>query len=187
MGIQRTYRRGTEGMRLARFGFLGIVWFAAMCVLCGPETAHGSLPWHSPKKEFVRLRLVALAWNHPRSSFFGNEEIFIAEKELTKDESRLVKLVFSFLPYQPRLSDEGLNYLTVHELWAFRDPECDETVAHLLTGEVGDWRGSKSQLQYSKDAPTLNLARRKSRLLCYVTSADDYAKPLDEPPSEPTR
>jgi hypothetical protein len=33
----------------------------------------------------------------------------------------------------------------------------------------------------------LNLTRRKSRLPCYVTSADDYAKPLDEPPSEPMR
>ncbi len=173
-------------MRLARSGFLGIVWFAAMCVLSGPETAHGDLQWHSPKKEFVRLRLIALSWNHPRSSFFANEEIFIAEKELTKDESRLIKLVYTFLPYQPRLSDEGLNYSTVHELRAFKDPECEETLAHLLTGEVGDWRGQQSQLQYSIDAPVLNLARRKSRLPCYVTSADDYARPLPETASEPS-
>ena len=172
-------------MRLARSGFFGIVWFVAMCVLCGPEAAHGDLRWHSHKREFIRLRLVALAWNHPRSSFFGNEEIFIAEKELTKDESQLVKLVFNFLPYQPRLSDEGLKYFAVHELWASREEECDETLAHLLTGEVGDWRGVQSQLQYSTDAPTLNLARRKSHLPCYVTSADDYTKTLDQPPSEP--
>jgi hypothetical protein len=176
-----------NGMRLARSGFLGVVWFAAMCVLCGPEAAHGDLQWHSPKKEFVRLRLVALAWNHPRSSFFGNEEVFIAEKELTKDETQLVKLVYNFLPYQPRLSDEGLKYFTVHELRAFKDPECDETLAHLLTGEVGNWRGPQSQLHYATDAPVLNLARRKSRLPCYVTSADDYAQPLDVPPSEPVR
>src|SRR5262249_29181641 len=136
-------------------------------------------------KEFIRLRLIALAWNHPRSSFFASEEIFLAEEELTKDESRLVKLVFNFLPYQPRLSDEGLKYFSVHALWAFRDEECDETLGHLLTGEVGDWRGSKSQLQYSTDAPVLNLARRKSHLPCFVTSADDYGKTLDEPPREP--
>jgi hypothetical protein len=131
------------------------------------------------------VRLVALAWNHPRSSFFGNEEIFIAEKELTKEESRLVKLVYNFLPYQPRLSDEGLSYFTVHELRAVKDTGCDETLAHLLTGEVGDWRGGSSHLQYATDAPELNLARRKSRLPCYVTSADDYTMPLPETANEP--
>lgn len=172
-------------MRIARAGFIGIVWFVAMCGLCGPETARGELHWQWPKKEVVRLRLVALAWNHPRSSFFASEEIFIAEKELTKDESRLVKLVYTFLPYQPRLSSDGLNYATVHELRAFKDPECDDTLAHMMTGEVGDWRSDQSHLQYSTDAPVLNLARRKSRLPCYVTSADDYTKPLDEPPTEP--
>jgi hypothetical protein len=58
-------------------------------------------------------------------------------------------------------------------------------LAHLLTGDVGDWRGPASQLQYATDAPVLNLSRRKSRLPCYVTSADDYTRPLDEPPGEP--
>jgi hypothetical protein len=72
----------------------------------------------------------------------------------------------------------------VHELQAFKDPDCDETLAHLLTGEVGDWRSPGSQLQYSTDAPELNLDRRKSRLPCYVTSADDYNKPMNEPPAE---
>jgi hypothetical protein len=171
-------------MQVARTGFLGFVWVAVLCGLCGPETAHGDLRWQWPKKESVRLRLVALAWNHPRSSFFASEEVFIAEKELTKDESRLVKLVYTFLPYQPRLSSDGLNYSTVHELRAFKDPECDETLAHLMTGELGDWRGQGSQLQYSTDAPELNLERRKSSLPCYVTSADDYTKPLDEAPTE---
>jgi len=125
-GIQEL-TEGVYCMRLARSGLLCVLGFAAMCVLCGPETARGDLRWHSPKKEVVRLRLIALAWNYPRSSFFGNEEIFIAEKELTKDESQLVKLVYYFLPYQPRLSDEGLHYFTVHEVQAFKDHECEET------------------------------------------------------------
>ncbi len=42
--------------------------------------------------EPLRLRLVALAWNHPRSSFFASEEVFIAEKELSKDEMQFVNL-----------------------------------------------------------------------------------------------
>src|ERR1700756_3545629 len=95
--------------------FRVVVFFASTAVLCGPEAVHGQLRWQPPKLESMRLRLVALAWNHPRSSFFGSEEVFIAEKQLTKDESRLVKLVFGFLPYQPRLSDYGMDYSVTHE------------------------------------------------------------------------
>jgi hypothetical protein len=157
-----------------------LVLSVVVCLLGGSETARGNLPWAVPNKESMRLRLVALAWNHPRSSFFGSEEIFIAEKELTKDESRLVKLVYDFLPYQPRLSDEGLNYSTLHELQAVRDPQCDETLAQIATGQTGDWRQQRSQLKYSTDAPLLNLSRHKSRLPCYVTTAEDYTKPVHE-------
>ncbi len=85
-------------MRFVRWAFLGVVWLVVMCALCGPEKARGELRWQWPKKEPLRLRLVALAWNHPRSSFFANEETFIAEKQLTKDESRLVKLIYTFSP-----------------------------------------------------------------------------------------
>ena len=127
------------------------------------------------------MRIVALAWSHPRSSFFENEEVFIAEKELTKDETRLVKLVYGFLPYQPRLSDYGLEYDTMHELRAARDADCDETLGQMTVGQIGDWRQPRSELRYSKDAPRLNLERHKSVLPCYLTNADDYARSLREP------
>jgi hypothetical protein len=149
-----------------------------LCVISGSETAHGNLPWPAPKKESMRLRLVALAWNHPRSSFSTSEEIFVAEKELNKDETRLVKLVYEFLPYQPRLSDEGLDYSTLHELRAVRDPQCDETLDKMATGQMGDWRQQQSQLKYSTDAPPLNSSRHKNPLPCYVTNAEDYSKPV---------
>ena len=42
-----------------------------------------------------------------------------------------IKLVFSFLPYQPRLSESGSDYSVVHEIAASRDPDCDQTVAQL--------------------------------------------------------
>jgi hypothetical protein len=161
-----------------------IAFLAATSVVCAPGVAHGQLRWQWPKKESMRLRLVALAWNHPRSSFFANEEIFIAEKELTKDESRLVKLVFSFLPYQPRLSDYGMDYSVAHEMRAARDPQCDETLAQLMTGQVGDWRQTKSSLKYSTDAPELNVSRHRNPLPCYVSDADDYTKPVPEPSEE---
>jgi hypothetical protein len=154
--------------------------------MVGAESAHGNLPWPATKKESIRLRLVALAWNHSRSSFFASEEIFVAEKELTKDETRLVKLVYEFLPYQPRLSEQGLSYSTLHELRAVRDPQCDETLTQITVGQQGDWRRAQSQLKYSTDAPTLNFSRHKAPLPCYVTNAEDYTKPIhSESESEP--
>jgi hypothetical protein len=131
----------------------------AVCLTGGAETAHGNLPWPAAKKESMRLRLVALAWNRSRSSFFASEEIFVAER----DERRLVKLVYEFLPYQPRLSEQGLNYSTLHELRAVRDPHCDETLAQITVGQQGDWRQEQSQLRYSTDAPPLNF----SAVLCH--------------------
>jgi hypothetical protein len=162
-----------------------VVFLVTTAVICGPATLHGQLHWQWPKKESMHLRLVALAWNHPRSSFFSSEEVFIAEKQLTKDESRLVKLVFDFLPYQPRLSDYGLDYSVTHEMRATRDPQCDETLAKLMTGEIGDWRQQTSSLKYSADAPALNLARHRNPLPCYVTDADDYTKAVPDSAEEP--
>jgi|SRR6266568_4255200 len=159
----------------------GVFVLAASCLISGHERAAGELRWQEAKKESLRLRLVALAWNHPRSSEFANEEIFIAEKELAPKEWRLVKLVYAFLPYQPRLSDNGLDHETVHQLRAVRDASCDEALASLTAGQVGDWRSPKSQLQYSTDAPELNPQRHTAPLPCYETSADDYDKAMQEP------
>jgi hypothetical protein len=171
-------------MKLAKVVLSGIVWLAVIGLLSAPTTARGELQWQIPRMEPVRLRLVALAWNHVPTSFFASEEIFIAEIEITKDESRLVKLVYNFLPYQPRLSENGFNYSTVHELRAARDPQCDATLGEITTGQMGDWRQEQSQLKYSTDAPALNLARHKKPLPCYVTSAADYTRPVHEPASE---
>ena len=172
---------------MTRVRFSSIVLIVAVCVIGGSETARGNLPWPAPKKEAMRLRLVALAWNHPRSSFSANEEVFVADKELVKDETRLVKLVYIFLPYQPRLSDEGLDYSTLHELRAVRDPQCDETLAQITTGQTGDWRQNQPRLKYSAAAPPLNLSRHKSPLPCYVTNAEDYTRPVhdESEPQEP--
>ena len=172
-------------MWFCKIRFRSMVFLAAIGMVCGLEPMDGELQWQEAKMEALHLRLVALAWNHPRSSFFRNEEIFIAEKQLDRDESRLVKLVYGFLPYQPRLSDYGLNYSTIHELRAVRDPRCDETLAQITSGQLGDWRQEQSQLKYSTDAPVLNLARLKSHLPCYVTSADDYSRPVHDGESEP--
>jgi len=171
-------------MKLAKALLSGMAWLVVTAFLSLPTTAHGELQWQMPRLEPVRLRLVALAWNHVPSTFFASEEIFIAEIEIAKDESRLVKLVYNYLPYQPPLSDSGLDYSVVHELRAARVPQCDETIGQLTAGQLGDWRQDGTQLKYSTDAPVLNLARHKKPLPCYVTSAADYTRPIRQPANE---
>jgi hypothetical protein len=166
------------------FGIATIVFFALVSALCANENAQGELRWSRTNKEPLKIRLVALAWNHQRSSFFASEEVFIAEKQLDQNESRLVKLIYGFLPYQPRLSESGLDYSTVYELRAARDPSCDETLLQMTSGEQGDWRQAESDLKFSADAPELNLQRRKSNLPCYRTSPEDYKRAVQEPVRE---
>src|SRR5207245_7697495 len=84
-----------------------------ICAMLEREPAEAELRWQDGKKEAIRVRIVAMAWNHPRSSFFSNEEVFVAEKALNQSESRLVKLVYRFLPFQPRLSHNAFEYATV--------------------------------------------------------------------------
>ena len=98
----------------------------------------------------MRVRLVAVAISLPRSSFFKSHEVFVAETEIGHDEWSLIKLVFTFLPYQPRLSESGFDYSVVHEVSASRDPDCDQTVAQL-TGAAHPNR--HEPLIYSRNVP----------------------------------
>src|SRR2546423_264448 len=82
------------------------------------EHAAAELHWQGSKKEHLRIRLVALAIAYPRSGYFPSQEVFVAEQQIEKDETRLVKLVYNFLPYQPRLSEYGMEYTTAHEIRA---------------------------------------------------------------------
>src|SRR5436309_7515419 len=111
---------------------LGIPLFClagAMFVLfSGRPAADGQLHWSTQRKEPIEVRLIALALSYPRSSFFANDEVFIAEQQLGKEESRFIKLVYDFLPYQPPLSSYGLDYSLVHRVNAVRDATCDESL-----------------------------------------------------------
>jgi len=149
------------------------------CLLSGPRTAHADLHWRDPKKENLEVRLIALADSEPRSTFFSTHEIFIAAQQLGKDESRLIKLVYAFLPYQPRLSESDFNYLMVHELEAVRDPSCDESLTQISTDERSR---SHVRLKYSADSPVLNTSRHHSTMPCYSTTPEDYTKAIYRPP-----
>lgn len=165
-----------------------IVLVLAMSSLLPGTRAHAQLHWPDPpKKAPLHVRLVAVALSDPRSSFFSSHEVIIAEREIAHEEWSLVKLVYTFLPYQPRLSEVGFDYSVVHELSATRDPNCDETVAQLTSVDLP--ANGAITLRYSPGAAVGDLAGRRIPLPCYETTADDYTKswrdPVPPPPSLP--
>jgi hypothetical protein len=141
-----------------------------------------------PRKEHMRVRLVAVALAEPRSSFFASHEVLVAEKEIGAEEFSLIKLVFTYLPYQPQLSESGFDYSVVHDVLAWRNPDCDETVAQLTMRSLPD---RHEPMIYSRNVPREDLDRRPIPLPCYETKADDYIKsslePLTPPPAPPAR
>jgi hypothetical protein len=164
---------------------IAIISLIGTCVIGTPHRAEAQLRWGNSKKEDLRVRLVALATADPRSSFFTTREVFVAEKEVGHEEWSLIKLVFTFLPYQPRLSESGLDYSLVHEFSAQRDSACDETLAQMTSGPDHQ----QLNLKYAAASPTKDLERRRTPLPCYQTTADDYTKADREPipaPPPPT-
>lgn len=164
-----------------------VLLLALTCIAGSGTHAQGQLRWPDPpKKAPMRIRIVALALAYPRSSYFSNNEIYVVEKEIGSEEWSLIKLVFTFLPYQPRLSDSGFDYSMVHEVSAWRDPNCDETVDQLTARSMPK---RHQPLIYSRHVPKEDLERRRIPLLCYETNADDYIRssfePITPPPKPP--
>ena len=149
----------------------------------GALLAHGQVRWSAQHKQPIEVRLIALEISYPRTSFFANDEVFIGEQELGKDESRFVKLVYDFLPYQTPLSSFGLSYSLVHRLQAVRDTTCDETL-----WEMREWQRnsgqSSSRLKYAPDSPIADLDRRQARLRCYRVTSEDYESASHRPTNE---
>jgi hypothetical protein len=153
--------------------------------ISGTPTADGQLHWTS-RKEPIEVRLIALAVMYPRSSFFANDEVFIAEQELGKEESRFIKLVYDFLPYQSPLSSSGLDYSLVHVVRAVRDTTCDESLWEMrsLQQQGRHSEATNTHWRYAQYSPIADLDFRQARLRCYRTTSDDYEKTLREPTNE---
>ena len=147
--------------------------------------ARAELQWEANQREQLRLRIVALAASYPRSSVFSTDEVFIAEMQISHDESRLVKLIYAFLPYQPRLSEYGLDYALVHELTALRDPSCDESLHELMTVQKSDGSVERNDVKYSTDSPVLDMKHERGILHCYRTTPEEYAKAIHDPVQHP--
>jgi hypothetical protein len=158
---------------------------AFFVLISGTSTADGQLHWSS-KKEPIEVRLIALAVAYPRSSFFANDEVFIAEQQLAKEESRFIKLVYDFLPYQAPLSSYGLDYSLVHVVRAVRDTSCDESLWQMRSLQRRGRRvdGLDTAWKYSQYSPIADLDYRQARLRCYRTTSDDYERAMHEPTNE---
>ena len=126
-----------------------------------------------PTFEDVQLRVIGLAWAPPRSSYFSNFEVFIAEEWLNKEHSRFIKLVYVFLPYQTRLSEYGFENLKVRKLRVTRDPTCDESLLEMAGHESDNGPASSN---HSDDAFASATPDRNKMLPCYRTTADDYRR-----------
>ena len=149
----------------------------------GSEQQVEGLHWPDPpRRARLRVRLVAVALALPRSSFFSNLEVLVAEKEIAHEEFSLIKLVFTYLPYQPRISEAGFDYSIVHEVLAWRNPDCDETVAQLTMRNLPD---RHEPMIYSRNVPREDLDLRRIPLPCYETRAEDYIKSSLEPVPPP--
>jgi hypothetical protein len=152
---------------------------AFLCLAGETSVSEATLHWPQSKRENMRVRLIAMAESDPRSSFFSTHEVFVAEQQLKgEDESRLVKLVYAFLPYQPRLSESGFDYSLIYELHATRDPSCDQTLTQMTTDQRDRTHLS---LKYTSDSPVLNTGRRYRPLPCYSSTPEDYTKIVNAP------
>src|SRR5262250_3208685 len=142
---------------------------SAFVFLTGVSTADGQLHLPTPRKEAIEVRLIALAVAYPRSSFFANDEVFVAEQELGKEESRFIKLVYDFLPYQSPLSASGLDYSLVHMVRAVRDTTCDENLWEMRSLQQREHRTNSPNAawRYAQYSPIADLDYRQARLRCY--------------------
>jgi hypothetical protein len=121
------------------------------------------------------VRVIGLALALPNSSYFSNYEVFIAERRLKRGGSELIKLVSVSLPYQPRLSEYGVDNTKVYKLVVKRDPSCDETLMQMTWPEADQ---AQSASPYANGAPAPAPGDRNNKLPCYRTTADDYWRAL---------
>ena len=87
-----------------------------------------------------------------------------------------MKLVYTFLPYQKRLSEYFHDNRRVYTLRVLRDPSCDETLMQMTWPE-----GSQPPPEAlgSTDHSRATNSDQSPRLPCYRTTADDYMRALE--------
>ena len=110
-----------------------------------------------------------------KTSFFSNYEVFLAERRVGRNQTESIKLVYTFLPYQQRLSEylaQGQIFKKKeYKLRVYRDPGCDESLLHMM------WPDGDEPPPNDSFAASLGAKGKDNTLLpCYRLSADDYRR-----------
>jgi len=103
------------------------------------------------------------------TTFGANHEFYVFE--ITSSPSpQFVVLSYAFLLYEARLPDV-LDYSHLYTFSAEPNEQCRASIEELsrryLFDEHGTFSGVKLEVEYSRNAPALNLPW-KERLLCYL-------------------
>jgi len=122
----------------------------------------------------LSINFIGPALAFPQSSHVSNFEVFIAEERLGRHRSRVIKLVYDFLPYQPRLSALVPDYPALENLHATRDPRCDEPLKQVVS-LASTWHWPQASLA---QLSATSAKQRQSTLPCYRTTAGDYRNAL---------
>jgi hypothetical protein len=124
----------------------------------------------------VPLRIIGIPVASTKTSFFSNYEVFLAERRVGKNQTEPIKLVYTFLPYQHRLSEylaEGQIFKKKeYKLRVYRDPSCDESLLHMM------WPDADEPPPNDNFAASLGLPKSNdnTQLQCFRLSADDYRR-----------
>ncbi len=138
----------------------------------GPSVSTGND--HLDERDAIEapVRIIGMVLSLPNSSYFSNYEVFIAERQVKKSQTQLIKLVYVSLPYQRKLSEYSWDN-KVYKLRMLRDASCDETLLDMTWPQADP---SQPGAQYPIGPPTLGPNERNSSLPCYRTTADDYRR-----------
>ena len=144
-----------------------------------PSSVPGTASDDRSTIEELPLGLLGVIWVPPGTSYFSNFEVFVAKRRVAKNQLRLIKLVYEFLPYQRRLSEYNLNNMPqrVIKLRVTPDPSCDESLAQMMQ-TPGDSTGPANEYPTLPEA--LLSTDINAVLPCFRTNADDFQKAMSQ-------
>ena len=129
------------------------------------------------KKQSITVRLIGRASFLPVTSFGANYESYVGSLQSKASDSTMVKIVYRFMNYEPRLPGSLADYDLVHTFRATRQPDCDAKAETLIysqhVGPAGQVSEPAFSFVYAKNASGVSIPPTVL-LPCYVVSADGY-------------
>jgi hypothetical protein len=144
-----------------------------------PQTAQAAsgLPQNAARpSEDVPVRLIPVPGASTRTSFFTNYEVVLAERDINQSKKELIKLVYKSLPYQKKLAEYDWSTTKIYKLRVTQDPTCDESLMQMMWPE-GEDQPDAEALAAANNLGT-EVGDKNTKLKCYVTTADDFARAM---------